>query len=98
MGQPSYSAAELAERFGLELQGDGAVRVHGVGTLARAQAGQLAFLANSRYRSQLAESQASIVAMRAEDAAGHAGTALIAPDPYAAYPNQKCTEAGLKET
>ena len=39
MGQPSFTAAELAERFGLELQGDGAVRVHGVGTLARAQAG-----------------------------------------------------------
>ena len=85
MGQPSYSAAELAERFGLELQGDGAVRVHGVGTLGRAQAGQLAFLANSKYRSQLAESQASVVAMRAEDAAGHGGTVLIARDPYAAF-------------
>ena len=85
MGQPSYSAAELAERFGLELQGDGAVLVHGVGTLARAQAGQLAFLANSKYRGQLAESRASVVTMRAEDAAGHGGTALIARDPYAAF-------------
>jgi len=81
----SYSAAELAERFGLQLQGDGAVRVHGVGTLARAQAGQLAFLANSKYRGQLAESQASVITMRAEDAAGYAGTALIARDPYAAF-------------
>jgi UDP-3-O-[3-hydroxymyristoyl] glucosamine N-acyltransferase len=84
MGQ-SYSAAELAERFGLQLQGDGAVRVHGVGTLARAQAGQLAFLANSKYRGQLTESQASVITMRAEDAAGYAGTALIARDPYAAF-------------
>lgn len=85
MGQPSFTAAELAERFGLELQGDGAVRVHGVGTLARAQAGQLAFLANSRYRGQLAESHASVVAMRAEDTAGYTGTALVARDPYAAF-------------
>lgn len=85
MGQASYSAAELAERFGLELLGDGAVRVHGVGTLARAKAGELAFLANSRYRGQLAESQASVVAMRAEDAAGYAGTALVTRDPYAAF-------------
>jgi UDP-3-O-[3-hydroxymyristoyl] glucosamine N-acyltransferase len=85
MDQPSFTAAELAERFGLELQGDGAVRVRGVGTLARAQAGQLSFLANSKYRGQLAESQASVVAMRAEDAAGFAGTALIARDPYAAF-------------
>jgi UDP-3-O-[3-hydroxymyristoyl] glucosamine N-acyltransferase len=82
---PSYSAADLAERFGLELQGDGAVRVHGVGTLARAQTGQLAFLANSKYRSQLPEARASIVVMRAEDAAGHGGTALLARDPYAAF-------------
>jgi UDP-3-O-[3-hydroxymyristoyl] glucosamine N-acyltransferase len=85
MGQPSFTAAELAERFGLDLQGDGAVRVHGVGTLARAQAGQLAFLANSKYRGQLAESQASVVAMQAEDAAGYTGTALVARDPYAAF-------------
>ncbi|KQY51981.1 UDP-3-O-(3-hydroxymyristoyl)glucosamine N-acyltransferase [Lysobacter sp. Root494] len=85
MGQSSFTAAELAERFGLELQGDGAVRVHGVGTLARARAGQLAFLANSKYRGQLAESQASVVAMRPEDAAGFAGTALVAGDPYAAF-------------
>jgi UDP-3-O-[3-hydroxymyristoyl] glucosamine N-acyltransferase len=81
----SYSAAELAERFGLELQGDGAVRVHGVGTLAGAHDGQLAFLANSKYRGQLAQSRASVVTMRAEDAAAHSGTALIARDPYAAF-------------
>ncbi|HEY1141450.1 MAG TPA: UDP-3-O-(3-hydroxymyristoyl)glucosamine N-acyltransferase [Lysobacter sp.] len=85
MDQPSFTAAELAERFGLDLQGDGAVRVHGVGTLARAQAGQLAFLANSKYRGQLAESQASVITMRAEDATGFTGTALIARDPYAAF-------------
>ena len=85
MATVSYSAAELAERFGLELQGDGAVRVHGVGTLARAEPGQLAFLANSKYRSQLGESQASVITLRAEDAAGHAGTVLIARDPYAAF-------------
>ncbi|MFC5568492.1 UDP-3-O-(3-hydroxymyristoyl)glucosamine N-acyltransferase [Lysobacter yangpyeongensis] len=85
MATPSYSAAELAERFGLELHGDGAVQVHGVGTLARAQPGQLAFLANSKYRNQLAQSQASVIAMRAEDAAGYPGTALVARDPYAAF-------------
>ncbi len=61
------------------------MRVQGVGTLARAQAGQLAFLANSKYRSQLTDAQASVVVMRAEDATGHAGTALIARDPYAAF-------------
>jgi len=82
---PEYTAAELAQRAGLSLHGDGDVRVRGVGTLARAQADQLAFLANSRYRGQLAETRAAAVVMRAEDAAGFAGTALIAKDPYAAF-------------
>jgi UDP-3-O-[3-hydroxymyristoyl] glucosamine N-acyltransferase len=83
--RPDYSAADLARQFGLDIQGDGAVRVHGVGTLARAEPGQLAFLANSKYRAQLADSRASVVVMRADDAATHAGTALLARDPYAAF-------------
>ena len=85
MTGPSYSVAEIAARFGLELHGDGDTRISSVATLARAGAGQLAFLANPRYRSQLAESAASAVVMRATDAEGHDGTALIAADPYVAF-------------
>ena len=81
----AHTAGALAERFGLTLHGDATRPVHGVATLARANAQQLAFLANPRYRSQLAESQAGVVVMRAEDAEGYAGTALIAKDPYAAF-------------
>ena len=80
-----FNATELAERFGLAVQGDGAAQVRGVGTLARAEAGQLAFLANPKYRSQLAQTRASIVVMRSDDATGFAGTALIATDPYVAF-------------
>lgn len=85
MSAPVYTAAELAQRAGLGLRGDGAVRVRGVGTLARARADELAFLANPRYRAQLADTAAAAVVMRAEDAEGFAGTALIARDPYAAF-------------
>jgi UDP-3-O-[3-hydroxymyristoyl] glucosamine N-acyltransferase len=56
-----------------------------VATRARATPAELSFLANPRYRAQLAASQAGIVVMREEDAAGHAGTALVARDPYAAF-------------
>lgn len=80
-----FKATELADRFGLVLQGDGAVEVRGVGTLARAEEGQLAFLANPKYRNQLAQTLASAVVMRAEDATGFSGTALIARDPYVAF-------------
>ena len=85
MTSPSFTAGELAERFGLELRGDTDLRIHGVATLARADAGQLAFLANTRYRAQLADSRASLVVLRADDADAATGAILIAKDPYAAF-------------
>ncbi|MGJ7903369.1 UDP-3-O-(3-hydroxymyristoyl)glucosamine N-acyltransferase [Lysobacter sp. 1R34A] len=80
-----YTAQVLAERYALGLHGDGAAEVGGVGTLAKAGPDQLAFLANPKYRAQLAASQAGIVVMREDDAVGYPGTALIARDPYSAF-------------
>ncbi len=82
---PTYTAQQLAERFGLELHGDGETVIHGVATLAHAGAGQLSFLANPRYRPQLAQSLASVVVLRADDVAEAPGTALVARDPYTAF-------------
>ncbi len=82
---PTITAKQLAERFALSVHGDGEAAVHGVATLTGAREGQLAFLSNSRYRSQLAGSSASIVVLRAEDAADAPRAALIASDPYAAF-------------
>src|SRR3546814_5401465 len=84
-GSTVHTVAALAERFALGLRGDGATVIDGVGTLAGAGPSQLAFLANPRYRNQLADSHAGAVVMRDEDAAGYAGTALIARDPYSAF-------------
>ncbi|KAF1718278.1 UDP-3-O-(3-hydroxymyristoyl)glucosamine N-acyltransferase [Pseudoxanthomonas yeongjuensis] len=96
------TADELAQRFALSVRGDGSAKVHGVATLANAGNGQLAFLANPRYRSQLAASQASIVVLREEDAAAAPHTALIARDPYttfakiaALFESQPAREAGI---
>jgi UDP-3-O-[3-hydroxymyristoyl] glucosamine N-acyltransferase len=83
--RPSFTAAQLAGRFGLELKGDAQTAVAGVSTLARAQPDQLAFLANPRYRAQLAQTAAGIVVVHRGDADGYAGTALLADDPYAAF-------------
>ena len=85
MSAPSHRAADLAERFALRLHGDGDVVLDGVATLANAGPGKLAFLANPRYRAQLAQTRAGAVVMRAADAEGFAGTALLADDPYAAF-------------
>ncbi|GAA5076651.1 UDP-3-O-(3-hydroxymyristoyl)glucosamine N-acyltransferase [Lysobacter panacisoli] len=85
MSSASYTAGELAQRFGLRLHGEAATHVDGVGTLARAGASQLAFLANPKYRNQLADSHAAVVVMREDDAQDYARTALIARDPYATF-------------
>jgi len=85
MGGQAYSAEELASRFGLQVHGDGSVVVQGVATLANATADTLGFLANPRYRGQLAASQAGVVVMRADDASDYPRTALLAKDPYAAF-------------
>lgn len=85
MSQHVHTAGALAEAFGLLVHGDPATAVSGVATLAGARAHQLAFLSNPRYRAQLAASAAGIVVMRADDAPGHAGTALVARDPYVAF-------------
>lgn len=85
MDTPAFTAGELAERFALELRGDAAASVTGVATLANAGHGQLAFLSNPHYRSQLADSAASIVVLRADAADAAPGTALIARDPYTAF-------------
>ncbi|QHG86602.1 UDP-3-O-(3-hydroxymyristoyl)glucosamine N-acyltransferase [Xanthomonas sp. NCPPB 1638] len=76
---------EIAERFGLAMQGDGTIKIDGVATLSTAGPGQLSFLSNPRYRPQLAQTQAAVVVLRADDAEAAQGTALIAKDPYTAF-------------
>ena len=85
MTPPVFDAATLADRYALDLHGDGAVRIDGVGTLADATPSQLAFLANPKYRDQLGATRAGLVVLRAADAEGYAGAALIANDPHVAF-------------
>jgi len=80
-----YPLAQLAERFALELRGDGTLTISGVGTLAAATPAQLSFLANPRYRGELRACRAGAVVLRADDAAECPGAALIAADPYVAF-------------
>ena len=85
MTGPTYLLPDLAERFGLELQGVAAEGVSGVATLERAGAGQISFLSNPAYRKYLAQTGASAVIVRREDAAGCPVACLIARDPYVAF-------------
>lgn len=80
-----YRLSDIAARFELERRGDTDPEIVGVGTLANASAGQLGFLANPRYRSQLADTAASAVVLGADDAEHCKAPCLVARDPYAAF-------------
>ena len=81
----AFRLDELAQRFGLQLRGDGAVTIDAVATLESAGARQLSFLANPRYRAGLAQSRAGAMVLRPADADVWSGPALLAADPYAAF-------------
>jgi UDP-3-O-[3-hydroxymyristoyl] glucosamine N-acyltransferase len=77
--------AELAVRFGCELQGDPDALVERVAPLQEASPGSLAFLANPRYRRFLADTRATAVVLDAGSADECPVAALISRNPYATY-------------
>jgi UDP-3-O-[3-hydroxymyristoyl] glucosamine N-acyltransferase len=83
--QVELSLGELAVRFGLKLKGEPSLNVDSVATLSHARAGSISFFANTRYRRQLAATQATAVLLNERDAADCPVAALIDPNPYLAY-------------
>ena len=77
----------LAQLLGAELVGDADLEVTRIGPLESADRSTIGFLANPRYQSQLATTQAGcvIVAPALRDAACVRGAALIHADPYFAF-------------
>lgn len=78
----SVPLVELARRFGGEVVGDGSVRIAGIGTLEQAGERQLSFLANSRYRKQLAQSNAAAVIIGEADRDATTRPRIVTPNPY----------------
>ena len=76
---------EIVARLGGELRGDGSVVVTQVGTLAGAGAGQIAFLANPKYRKQLATTTASAVIVPPAAADDTALPRIVHANSYAYY-------------
>ena len=80
-----YTLGELAEQLGGQVRGDESTRVTRLATLKKAQTGQLSFLSNSKYLSDLKSTQASCVLLT-EDAVEHCPTnAIILSNPYFAF-------------
>ncbi|QSX41862.1 UDP-3-O-(3-hydroxymyristoyl)glucosamine N-acyltransferase [Shewanella cyperi] len=81
----SVTLGELATLLNAELRGDANIAINSVATLESAQSGQISFLANSKYRSQLDSTRASAVLLTAADAEQYQGMALVLRDPYVGF-------------
>ena len=76
---------EIVARLGGMLEGDGSVVVKQVGTLASAGAGQIAFLANPKYRQQLQLTKAAAVIVPPQFAADTSLPRIVHANSYAYY-------------
>jgi UDP-3-O-[3-hydroxymyristoyl] glucosamine N-acyltransferase len=81
------TVAGIVARLGGQCVGDASLAIDRITTLEAAQASHIGFVANARYRSQLAGTRAGCVIVApalAEEAAAR-GTAIVTPDPYLYY-------------
>ncbi|MEA3278689.1 MAG: UDP-3-O-(3-hydroxymyristoyl)glucosamine N-acyltransferase [Pseudomonadota bacterium] len=76
---------ELARRLGVELRGEGGVKVCRVDTLRRADAECLCFFADGKYRDQLTATSAAAVIVAEKYADLCPVAALVSPNPYLTY-------------
>lgn len=76
---------EIVAQLGGTLVGDGSVYISQVGTLAKAGTGEIAFLANPKYRKQLATTRASAVIVPPQAADDTSLPRIVAPNSYAYY-------------
>lgn len=81
----SFTLAELAVEIGAELHGKGDITVHSIGTLSGATAGQISFLSNPKYRSQLEDTNASAVIISPDDAQWCTTNALVMKNAYLGF-------------
>ncbi|MBB3191134.1 UDP-3-O-(3-hydroxymyristoyl)glucosamine N-acyltransferase [Halomonas cerina] len=82
---PTFTLAELAERLGARLQGDGTRRVGGLATLRDAGPDQVAFLANRAYLKDLPDTRAAAVLLAPAHGEACPVDRLELDNPYLGY-------------
>ena len=80
-----YTLGELVELLNVELRGDSACVISGIASLTQAVSGQLGFLSNSRFSSDLISTRASAVIVDADNASSSPCSCLISRNPYVTY-------------
>jgi len=81
----SYSLAEIAAQLGGRVLGNAEVRITQIATLEAAKPDQISFLTNSKYRTQLAATQAGAVILAEADADATDLPRIISDNPYAYF-------------
>lgn len=85
MKRTAYSLKDIATRFGGSVMGDPTVMISQIATLDSAQAHQIAFLANSKYRAQLDKTNAGAVILGAADTEATTRSRIVCDNPYAYF-------------
>lgn len=83
--QVCLTLQEIAARLGGRLLGDGAVQISHIATLDKARTGDISFLTNSKYRSQLAATCATALILGEGDADASVLPRIISDNPYAYF-------------
>lgn len=81
----SYTLSELAKQVGGEAHGDTSRTFSAVGTLSGAQAHQISFLTNPKYKAQLAQTGAGAVIVHEKMLQDVPCSALVVDNPHAAF-------------
>lgn len=76
---------DIAKAIGASFEGDGNLEIRKVANLKTAQADEISFLSDPKYREVLDESAAGCVMVKADMAPHVKGLALVVDDPYLAF-------------
>jgi UDP-3-O-[3-hydroxymyristoyl] glucosamine N-acyltransferase len=85
MKRTAYRLEDIVTRFGGNVLGNAGVLISQIATLDSAQAHQIAFLANSKYRAQLDSTHAGAVILAAADADATTLPRIVCDNPYAYF-------------
>ncbi len=80
-----FTLSEIAARLGGDVLGDGQTLIRRIASLASAATGDIAFLANRKYKSQLQSTQAAAVILAPDAADAFSGPRIVTANPYAYY-------------
>ena len=85
LGKVVLTLADIAAQLGGDVLGDSQTPVSRVAPVATAGEGEITFLANPKFRSQLSACRASAVILRPDVASEFSGPRIVTANPYAYY-------------